>query len=99
MQTFPSAPLRRLQRVLGTIPISFLLEGEDSKAEHDAYTVDFSRNGVRVRTTFALFPGERVGIVNWGDSGQAIPSRVVWVERSSVRGSLAGLEFLETLPV
>jgi hypothetical protein len=99
MQPVSSAHLRRSQRLSATIPISLLVEREDPKTEHDAYTVDLSRKGVRVRTTFVLFPGEMVGIVPWGDPGQAIPTRVVWVRRpGSGRGSLAGLEFLETLP-
>jgi len=72
------------------------VEREDSKTEHTAYTVDLSRHGARVRTTLVLFPGEMLGIVPWDDSREAIPSRVVWVERSSLRGSLAGLEFLNT---
>jgi hypothetical protein len=72
------------------------MEGEDAKMEHDAYTVDLSRRGIRVRSTFVLFPGEIVGIVPWGDSGEAIPCRVVWVQRGYT--SLAGLEFLDTLP-
>jgi hypothetical protein len=98
MEVVSSAHLRRSQRVSATIPISLLVESEDSKTEHDACTVDLSRNGVRVRTTFVLSPGEMVGIVALGDSGQAIPSRVVWVQRpESGRGSLAGLEFLNPL--
>ncbi len=98
MKPDSSAHLRRTQRVSATIPISLLLQGKDSKTEHDAYTVDLSRKGVRVRTTFALLPGMMVGIVPTGDFGQAIPTRVVWVQRSgSVSGSLAGLEFLDPL--
>jgi hypothetical protein len=100
MPSVSSAHLRRSRRILGTIPISLSVEWEDPKTEHDAYTVDLSRRGVRVRTTFVLSPGEMVGIVPWGDSGPAIPTRVVWVQRpGSGRGSLAGLEFLDTLPV
>lgn len=100
METVSYAHLRRSERVSATIPISLLVEWEASKTEHDAYTVDFSREGARVRTTFMLFPGDMVRIVRWGDSGQAIPTRVVWVQRpESGRGSLAGLEFLGTSPV
>jgi hypothetical protein len=72
--------------------MSLLRPSDNPKIEYDAYTVDLSRNGVRVRTTLVLYPGELLEI---GDSVQSIPSRVVWVERSSVHGSLAGLEFLE----
>jgi hypothetical protein len=72
--------------------MSLLLESEGSEIEHAAYTVDFSRGGARVRTTLVLYPGQLLGV---GYSGESIPSRVVWVERSSVHGTLAGLEFLE----
>ena len=88
-------PVRGLQRLSATIPISLLLEGEEAKTEHAAYTVDLSNKGVRVRTGAVLFPGEMLGIVAWEDSGQAIPCRVVWVERSSVSGTLAGIEFVD----
>ncbi len=95
-----SAPVeRRLQRLSATIPISLLLSREDCTTEFDAYTVDVSHKGLRVRTTFVLLPGDLVGIAPGSDSEQAIASRVVWAQRSSLGGSLAGLEFLETLPV
>jgi hypothetical protein len=97
MQDFPSASVRRLHRVSVTIPISLLVKSEDSETRHDAFTVDFSRRGARVRTTFLLSRGEMVGIIPWGDCGEAIRSRVVWVQRSSVFGALAGVEFLDTL--
>jgi hypothetical protein len=98
MQVLPPTPDRRLQRVSATITISLLLEQEDSSTEHAAYTVDISSKGARVRTAFVLIPGQMVGIVASEPSGQAIPSRVVWVQRSSVVGSLAGLEFLDPPP-
>jgi len=95
MQDLSSTPVRRLQRVSATIPISLMPEWEHSKTGHEAFTVDLSRTGARVRTTFVLSAGEKLGIVPWGDSGQTIPSRVVWVQRGY--GSLlAGLEFLDT---
>jgi hypothetical protein len=98
MQDISSASVRRLQRVAATIPINLLLDREDSKTGHDAITVDFSLSGARVRTSLLLSPGETVQIVLWGNYGQAIPSRVVWVHGASVFGSLAGLEFVNPLP-
>jgi len=96
VQPASSAHLRRSQRVSATIPISLSMEWDDAKTEHDANTVDLSGKGMRVRSTFLLCPGEIVGIVPSGDSGEAIPCRVVWVERGCT--SLAGLEFLDPLP-
>lgn len=99
MQDFSSAPVRRAHRVSATIPIGLLLEGEESKSRHEAYTVDLSRLGARVRTTFELSPGEMISVIPWGESGNPIRSRVVWVQRSSTAACLAGLEFLGPLPV
>jgi hypothetical protein len=98
MRGSPSVHVPRSQRVLATTPIGLVLQGEDPETEHDAYTVNISSKGARIRTVFVLSPGQMVGIVLDGDSRGAITSRVVWVERSSVVGSLAGLEFLDTLP-
>jgi hypothetical protein len=90
---------RRLDRLSATIPISVLLSRENYQAEFDAYTVDVSHRGIRLRTNFALFPGDMLGIAQGDEPNTSIPSRVVWVQRTSVGGSLAGLEFLTGLPV
>lgn len=90
----PAVNNRGLERVSATVPVSLLLDGGDSDIEHYAYTVDICKKGARVRSVIGLLPGEMVGIAFEGDSGEAIPSRVVWVERLGI-GSIAGLEFLE----
>lgn len=95
MEASPSLAERRLQRLPATIPISLLLAREDFSTEFDAYTVDVSHKGMRVRTTFALFPGDRIGIAAGSEFEQSISSRVVWSQRSAQGGSLAGLEFLD----
>ena len=95
MQVASYSTERRTQRVSATIPISLLMQMEDSKTKHDAWMVDISSKGARVRTALVLLAGQIVGIIASGDSGQAAPYRVVWVERSS-SGCLAGLALLET---
>jgi hypothetical protein len=95
MQVVSYATERQSRRVSATIPISLLMEWEDSKTKHDAWMVDISSKGARVRTALVLLAGQIVGIIVSGDSGQATPYRVVWVERSS-SGCLAGLALLET---
>ena len=68
--------------------------------EREAFTVDLSPQGAKVRTALALLPGGAVGIVAGGDSQHAIAARVVWAKRVGSDGwSLAGLEFVEALPV
>ena len=98
MQVSSSVTERRLQRLSATIPISLLLTREDYTTEFEAYTVDISHSGVRVRTNFVLFPGDVIDMAPGTDSELALTSRVVWAQRSSLGGSLAGLEFLNTLP-
>ena len=93
MQVVSYATERQSRRVSATIPISLLMEWEDPTTKHNAWMVDISSKGARVRTALVLLAGQIVGILA-GDSGQATPYRVVWVERSS-SGSLAGLALLE----
>ena len=94
MLDFPSAPVRRARRASATIPMGLSREMKGSMAQHDACVVDLSHLGARIRSTFVLSPGEIIGVNTLGDSGHPIRSRVVWVERSSVDCSLAGVEFL-----
>jgi hypothetical protein len=95
MEVVPYAIERHSRRVSATIPISLLMQLEDSKTKHDAWMVDISSKGARVRTALVLLAGQIVGVIPSEDSGQAIPYRVVWVERSS-SGCLAGLALLLT---
>jgi hypothetical protein len=90
----PSIP-RRSERRPATIPISLVLEAEKFKADNSAITTDISTDGVGVRTTLGLVPGEWVGFVKKGEFPHAIPSRVVWAREDEYSGWMfAGLEFL-----
>ena len=70
--------------------------GPEGKAvAHDAFTIDFSDLGARIRTTVSLAPGEAVGIVAYERKRETVPCRVVWVASSETNGFReAGLEFL-----
>ena len=94
MEVFSYAAVRQSPRVSATIPISLLMQLVDSTMKHDAWMVDISSEGARVRSGLVLMAGQNVGIISEEDFGQAIPYRVVWVERSS-SGCLAGLARLE----
>jgi hypothetical protein len=99
MRAVPPSDLRQSQRIPATIPIRLAVESEDFKVEHEASTIDLSLRGVKVRTSFALLAGETVGIITSGDSRHTISARVVWVQRVGTDlWSLAGLEFLDTMP-
>jgi hypothetical protein len=95
MQVVPYPTERQSRRLSATIPISLLMQLEDSKTKHDAWMVDISSKGARVRASLVLSAGQIVGIIPSEDSGQAIPYRVVWVERSA-SGCIAGLAVVET---
>ena len=100
MEAVPQTDLRQSQRIPATISIRLLLQSEGCKVEHEAFTIDLSPQGAKVRTALALLPGEAVGIIAGGDSQHAIAARVVWAKRAGPDSwSLAGLEFVETLPV
>ncbi len=92
----PSVP-RRSERRSAAIPIRLVLEAENFRADNSAVTTDISADGVGVRTTLALVPGEWVGYVAKGKFPHAIPTRVVWA-REDVHSHwiYAGLEFLPT---
>jgi hypothetical protein len=76
MQTVPFAYLRRSQREAATIPVTLVVPSEGSK-DHQAYAIDISPRGVRVRTALELVPGEQVGVVPKGEFPHAIPTRVM----------------------
>ena len=94
-----SAELRRSQRIPTTVPIRLAVEAEGFRVEREASTVDLSLRGIRVRTPLALLPGDTVGVIPKRDFQHAIPARVIWAQLAGAdMWSLAGLEFLETLP-
>src|ERR1017187_10921138 len=96
MQANTPTDLRRWERQPATIPINLVLKADDLRVDNSATIIDFSLRGVGVLTALALVPGERVRIVAKGESPDAIPTRVVWVqEDESNHWTLAGLEFLD----
>jgi hypothetical protein len=99
MRNAPATDFCRSQRIPATVPIRLVVVSDDFSIEREASTVDLSLRGVRVRTPLALLPGDTVGIIPRGVPRHAIPARVVWTQRTGTdQWSLAGLEFLETVP-
>ena len=94
MPDVSAPPTRSLPRISATIPISLIPQAAYSQESHDAYTVDVSPFGARIRTTFILTAGQLVSVCAAGDSAQSYPCRVVWAKQSYAGGSVAGLEFL-----
>ncbi len=96
MPDVSAPPTRSLPRISATIPISLIPQAAYSQESHDAYTVDVSPFGARIRTTFVLTAGQLVSVCAAGDLAQTYPCRVVWAKQSYAGGSVAGLEFLPT---
>ena len=85
---------RRAPRVPAKISLRLLRNGDLPKGGRSAQTVDLSDLGLRIRTTSELSEGETVQIEGWGERGQPMRSRVVWVQRSPDGESFAGIEFM-----
>ena len=85
---------RRAPRVPASIAIRLLLNGDASDQGESARTIDLSERGMRIRTKSALSEGQIIRIDAWGESGQPMPSRVVWVQVAPSGESQAGLEFM-----
>ena len=99
MRPVPPADRRRSQRTPATTSIGLLVESEDFKVEHNAFTIDLSLYGAKVRSPSALLAGETVGIITKGDLRHTISARVVWAQRGGAYlWCLAGLEYLEPSP-
>jgi hypothetical protein len=96
MQAASYATDRRVQRVSATIPISLMLQPEESEIKHDGWIVDISANGARVRSALVLSSGQVVGVIASETSEQPSLYRVVWVQQSSA-GCVAGLARLGTI--
>ena len=85
---------RRSLRVREAISIGIAIASENYRVEHEAFTMNQSLQGVRIRTAIPLLPKEMVVAFPPGDSRHALPARVVWVRRpTSSAEYIAGLEF------
>ncbi len=86
--------VRRSRRVREANPIDVATASENYHEWHIALTMDKSLHGIRIRTDFQLFTGERVAIIPEADSMDRISARVVWARGLEISdGYIAGLEF------
>ena len=88
---------RRLRRIPAQLPIKLVLGSLFTKSACQAFTLDISQAGARVRASVPLSPGQSVQVVPSEGLKRAIPGRIVWVSRL-VAGpdGEAGIEFLQT---
>jgi hypothetical protein len=89
---------RRSDRIFVRLPVTLLVDSDQERVAQDAFTVDLSQLGVRVRTDLSLAPGQSVDVFPNRGLKHPIPSRVIWVgEHGAPQHGEAGLEFLRPL--
>jgi len=91
-QTEPFA--RQARRLPARIPVKLIFDSRRPEVTHNAFTVDISPSGARVRAGVSLSPGQAVNVIPNEGTQYAIPGRVVWVsEVPADPGAEAGIEF------
>ena len=97
--TLPQTTHRRSERKIAKIAIVVFVDHEREQGGSDAYTVDVSTLGARIRSELSLTPGQMVEVVPVNGS-EPVTARVVWVGRpaSELQGQ-AGLEFLDPFDI
>jgi hypothetical protein len=95
MKSGPFLNLRRSRRTPEANPIPLAIASEDYQVNHQAFTMNRSLHGLRIRTAVPLSPGETVVISRREGSRHTIPAHVVWVREPIPSAEyIAGLEFL-----
>jgi hypothetical protein len=95
MKSAPFIETRRSHRHRESNPIRIAIASEGYGVEHQAFTIDHSLCGVRIRAVVPLSPGEPIAVSRREGSWHTIPARVAWVRRPiSSAEYIAGLEFL-----
>jgi PilZ domain len=93
--TFAQPIRRRSERRIAKVAIVVFVERENEREGCDAFTVDVSKEGARIKSGITLTPGEMVEVAPFNGS-EPVTARVVWVGKpaSELEGQ-AGLEFLD----
>ena len=96
MQQTISPNKRRAERKLTSKAIALVVDSDHKRIVNQAFAVDLSELGARIRTPVRLEPGQRVTVIPREGKAYAVPSRVIWVNGSQPEtGSEIGLAFLE----
>lgn len=87
---------RRAERRETSQEIALLVESGHREIAGNAFAVDLSQLGARVRTGLHLEPGQHVTVIPREGKAYAVPSRVIWVQGSQPDAAPeAGLAFLQ----
>lgn len=87
---------RRAERQETSKAIALVVESEHREISSQAFAVDLSQLGARVRTSVRLEPGQQVTVIPREGKAYSVPSRVIWIHGLDSDGDAeAGLAFLE----
>lgn len=87
---------RRSERKEVSKGIALLVDSGRNQIASQAFAVDLSQLGARVRTSVHLEMGQEVTVIPREGKEYAVPSRVVWVHYAQPDGDAeAGLAFLQ----
>ncbi len=85
---------RQARRLPARIPVKLTVGSRSPQVTHDAFTLDISPSGARVRASVSLSPGQAVNVIPSEGTQYAIPGRVVWVSEAPTQpGAEVGIEF------
>ncbi|PYV24389.1 MAG: hypothetical protein DMG24_11580 [Acidobacteria bacterium] len=98
MPKLTGAERRRSERKPVTTSLVFEVDLERNQIAGNAFAVDLSELGARIRSSINLQPGQLITIIPKEGRAQAVPSRVIWVgEAGTTREREAGIAFLEPI--
>ena len=85
---------RQVRRLPARIPVKLIVSSRLPQIAHEAFTLDISPSGARVRASVSLSPGQAVNVIPNEGTLYAIPGRVVWVSEAPTHpGAEVGIEF------
>ncbi|MGH9430947.1 MAG: PilZ domain-containing protein, partial [Terriglobia bacterium] len=100
MPTPKPSERRRSERAVVNRPVALLVDSSHDQIAHNAFAIDLSEVGARLRAGIDLTPGQLVTIIPNEGTAQSVKSQVIWVgEKGSERSGEAGLAFLQPLAV
>jgi hypothetical protein len=89
---------RRAARKIVARPLTFVVDSDRSQIANNAFAVDLSEFGARIRPGIDLLPGQRITVIPKEGPAHAIPSQVIWVgEAGSGREGEAGIAFVKPI--
>ncbi len=100
MPTPKPSERRRNERAVVNRPVTLVVDSSHDQIAHNAFALDLSEVGARLRAGIDLQPGQMVTIIPNEGSAQSVKSQVIWVgEKGSARSGEAGLAFLQPVTV